>query len=179
MNPKTLPLLILVVGVAAPSGHAVDDSPLVAAARQEQQRRDKLKGTARVVTEREVAGRPVALPENSDETASTTPPDPASAAAVAPEPPAKPEKSAADLRAERRATVLRELDEQRARITELRRQLEPIERELGDVGGYGIGARRAALTQTLEDGRSQIAAAEARVGDLEEEARRLGANVTR
>lgn len=176
MKKTALSLSMLALGMAA-AAQAQDESPLAAAARQEQQRRAKLKGTARVVTERDVAGSPAATSETVGE-ATTAAEAPAGTSETA-GPAAKREKTEDELRAERRAAVLKELEEQRARIVELRRQLEPIETELADVGSYSLGARRASLVRVLEDGRNQVATAEARVAELEEQARRLGVNVAR
>lgn len=175
MIKTTLPLLLLTLALAAPRAQARDESPLAAAARQEQQRRAKLKGTARVVTERDVAGQPAVAPEAGGDAPATA----TAAPGAGDDATAKREKTDDELRAERGVALQRELDDQRARIVELRRQLEPIEAELADVGSYSLGARRAALTRALEDGRSQIAAAEARRTELEEEARRLGVRVAR
>jgi hypothetical protein len=92
---------------------------------------------------------------------------------------AKGEKTEEQARAERRDAIQKQVPEEQKRIALIEKTMADAQRELGDITNYSYGTRRAALQKFLDDGAAELATARQKVGDLEEEARRLGASASR
>lgn len=147
-------------------------------ARRDKAARDgKARPPAKVITEDELRGRmgagtlsQPAATEDSPATAAA----PAGAASVpaAAGPAAPPEKSEDELRAERQAEWRQKLQTARADIATLRARREQIEAALSDPAVPMYGAGRASVANQLEQTKTQLAAAEQNVANLEEEGRR-------
>lgn len=163
---RTLLVLVLVWGVGWP-GVALLDSPLAAAARHEKKRRAKTPDPVKVITNDDL-GPASGVSEAPQEPAADKP------AVALPEGNA----SASDPNA-RRDDIQREINAQVERIKAVRRQVEDAERELADELGPSLGPRRAQNAQLRDDGLRAIAEMEARIAELEADARRLGVSVTR
>jgi len=117
------------------------------------------KGTVIVLAE--PAGEPEAAPDAG--TAGTS---------------SKPEPTEEEKRAQAGAALQKQIDEQAEIIRQARKISEDSERELGDITNYTFGTRRAALMQTVDQAREIMAAAERKIADLEDEARRQGVRVS-
>ena len=91
----------------------------------------------------------------------------------------KAEKTDAQAAAQRREALEKQVAEERKRIALIEKTMADAQRELGDITNFSYGTRRAALQKFLEDGTVELAKARQKVGDLEEEARRLGASASR
>lgn len=173
-------VLALAVAAALPAHTSAGESPLAAAARKEQERRARTKSADKVLT-------------NDDLRGSGSAPSPAGAVAGesgasgdAKRPnDAGPAGEAADAKAEgekkeaRRDAIQREIDAQAGRIRVVRKQVDDIDRELADQLSSSEGPRRAQIAQRREEGTQFIAEAEARIAELQAEARKLGVTVTR
>lgn len=90
----------------------------------------------------------------------------------------KPEPTDEELRAQAGVALQKQIDEQ-ARIIQISRAaIADWERELGDLTNYTFGTRRAALMQSVDEARQEIATAQQKITDLEDQARRQGVRVT-
>ncbi len=165
---RTRVLLVLALAAGC-AGQAWADSPLAAAARQEKKRRAKTPDPVKVITNDDL-GPASGVAATPEESASGGAPN-----AAAPEASGT---SASDLNA-RRDDIQREINAQVERMRVVRQQVADAERELADQLGPSFGPRRAQNAQLRDDGLKAIAEIEARIAELETEARRLGVSVTR
>lgn len=173
-------VFVLAVGTSLPARASAGESPLAAAARKEQERRAKAKGAEKVITNDDlrgssagptpaevVAGEPAAADD------AKRPNDPGSAGEAADA------KAEGEKKEARRDALQREIDAQAGRIRVVRKQVDDIDRELADRLSSSEGPRRAQIAQRREEGTQFIAEAEARIAELQAEARKLGVTVTR
>jgi chromosome segregation ATPase len=171
MKTTVLVVFVLALGVGAP-GPVRADSPLAEAARKEKKRRAQTKAPEKVHTNDDLGpasnvGAPV------EETTADEPGKPAEGQAAAAGD-AKPADNSA-----RQAEIQREINAQVERIKAVRKQVDDAERELADQLAPSYGPRRAQVAQIRDDGQKAIADIEARIAELEAEAKRLGVTVTR
>jgi hypothetical protein len=169
MKKPALFVLVLALG-AGLSGLAWADSPLADAARKEKKRRAATKDPGKVHTNEDLG--PASNVGAAEETPAEDGAKPAEGTAPAAEAKA-PDNSA------RRDEIQREINAQVERIKGVRKQVDDAERELADMLAPSYGPRRAQMAQIRDDGQKAIAEMEARIAELEAEARRLGVTVTR
>lgn len=170
--------LALTLGVVAPAPAGADESPLAAAARKEQERRGKVKGSTNVLTNDDLRGAPAARAADTDEPGAAGDAKPEGTAEKAGDK-ADGAGSADEAKEARRAAIQAEIDAQVGRIRAVRKQIDDINRELADNTVASEGPRRQQVLQQRADGERFIAETEARISDLQDEARKLGVTVTR
>lgn len=170
MKKSALIVLVMILG-AGLAGVAEADSPLADAARKEKKRRATTKDPGKVHTNDDLgpASNVGAPPEEAPAQEGGAKP-----AEAAPAGEAKPADNSA-----RGAEIQREINAQVERINVVRKQVDDAERELADMLAPSYGPRRAQAAQIRDDGQKAIAEIEARIAELEAEARRLGVTVTR
>jgi hypothetical protein len=164
---------------SVPSLLAFQEPSLAELAKQEKKRRKAAAAAAekktRTITEDDLRAGPGATANP----VADAEPGASPAASPAAAPGATPEKTDAELRAEKQAEIQKRVDEQKARMDKVREVMAEAQLELNDLANQTFGGRRAALMKLIDDGNAELAACEARIADLEEEARRAGVRVSR
>jgi hypothetical protein len=87
------------------------------------------------------------------------------------------EKTEEEQRAERQASLQKEIDAERAHIEEIKKDLALRQAELNDLTNYTFGGRRADLIKYVEDAKQAIVTHEGQIEKLMDEARRKGIRV--
>lgn len=178
MKPSRVAVALLALIFGAGSAAAFQEPSLAEIAKQEKKRRKAAAKAAeqptRTITETELkAGPGTAANPVVDAPAE------AGAAAPAASPGASPEKTDDQVRDEKRAEIQKKIDEQKERMDKVRQLMADAQLELNDLSNQTMGGRRAALLKLVDDGNAELAACEARISDLEEQARRAGIPVSR
>jgi hypothetical protein len=156
-------LLDLGLGPAALRGQ-----DLAAAAAKEKERRAGKSG--RVITEEDLAkarrGAPAA--ESGDESASTEGSSATASSSTAAG------KSDSDQRAEREKAWRDRRDQAEKQVTDLTERIQQLEQATGDRRVYQYGPNRARQLQELQEARDQLALAQQKLADIDEEGRQEG-----
>lgn len=182
MKPSRVVVALLALtfgaGSAAPV-FAFQEPSLAELAKQEKKRRKAAAAAAekktRTITEDELR----AGPGSTANPVADAEPGASPAASPAAAPGATPEKTDGELRAEKQADIQKRIDEQKARMDKVKEVMAEAQAELNDLANQTLGGRRASLMKLIDDGNAELAACEARIADLEEEARRAGVRVSR
>lgn len=174
-------LLALTFGAGSvPSVLAFQEPSLAELAKQEKKRRKAAAAAAEkktpTITEDTLRASPGAT---ANPVVDASAAQPGASPAASPSPGATPEKTDEELRAEKQADIQKRVDEQKARMDKVREVMAEAQTELNDLANQTFGGRRAALMKLIDDGNAELAACEARIADLEEEARRAGVRVSR
>jgi hypothetical protein len=181
---RVLALVVCVSFLAAPVRAWQSQPSLGELAEKEKQRRAAAaKKGKKVYTEddlKRAGGKSASFPEGSSatETASAQPGEtkaegqPAAADA-------KPPKTDAELRAERRTELQGKMDAQVKRRGELQKRVDDIQRSLSDPTHNPYGAAHGDNTKLLEDNKQELAKTDQAIADLEDQARRLGISLNR
>jgi hypothetical protein len=88
-------------------------------------------------------------------------------------------KTDEQLRNEKQQQIQSQIEAQRKKLEIIDRVTAQAQGELGDLSNVTYGGRRQALMKAIEDGKAERAKAEQAIADLQEEARRMGASVSR
>jgi hypothetical protein len=178
--PLAAAFLALAVGVASVPVAAQSLGEVAArekAKKEKAAREGRARPPAKVITEDELRGRmgagTLSQPAAEDNVPTATP-APATPAAIPGQPAAAPEKTEDELRAERVAEWRQKLQTARADVATLRARRDQIQAALSDMSGPIYGPNRASIASQLEQTRTQLAATEQTVANLEEEGRRNG-----
>jgi DNA repair exonuclease SbcCD ATPase subunit len=179
MKARTLrPWWAALVAVAAGAAVAGAQS-LGELAAKEQERREKERqkrgGASRVITEDQLRGAGRGTFSNPGSTAVAPSPDPsASPTAQGGEgvKPAAKEKTPDEVRAEQENAWRQRLEAARTEVTQLSERLGRLQQSLNDLSGPIYGSSRATLLSQFETAKADLAAANQKVADLEEEGRR-------
>lgn len=181
MKPSRVAVALLALIFGAGSAAAFQEPSLAEIAKQEKKRRKAAAKAAeqptRTITETELKTAP-------GSTANPVVDAPAEPGAAAPTAspgasPAAAEKTDDQLRDEKRVEIQKKIDEQKERMEKVRKMMDDAQLELNDLANQTVGGRRSALLKLVEDGNTELAACEARISDLEEQARRAGVSVSR
>ena len=159
----------LVFLLAAGSGTALAAAgqSLAELAKKEKERQKKVKDV-KVITEQDLRrGRRATSPVPVQSTA-TSPGSGSSTEAAGGET----EKTADDIREERRVEIQGQIDEERKVIQAVQEAMAQAQLELNDVSNMTYGPRRAKLMKIVEDGQAEVAKLEKKIKDLERQARR-------
>ena len=160
----------LVFLLAAGSGAALAAAgqSLAELAKKEKERQKKLEGSSKVITEQDLRrGRRARSPVPVQSTA-TSPESGSSTEAAGGEA----EKTADDVREERRVEIQGQIDEERKVIQAVQDAMAQAQLELNDLSNMTYGPRRAKLLKIMEDGQAEVAKLEKKIKDLQQQARR-------
>jgi hypothetical protein len=121
---------------------------------------------------------PVAPP--SDAAAAGAAASPAAVASAPPSPsPSPSEKTDAEIREETGKNLQSQVDFYAKHIAAQKAAIEKAQLELNDLTNYTFGGRRKQLADEIEEAQKQVREAEAKIGELEEQARRAGIRISR
>lgn len=178
MKPSRLAVALLALTFGAGSAAAFQEPSLAEIAKQEKKRRKAAAKAAerptRTITEVELK----TAPGTTANPVVDAPGEPGTATPAA-SPGASPEKTDDQVRDEKRVEIQKKIDEQKGRMDKVRQLMADAQAELNDLSNQTMGGRRAALLKLVEDANAELAACEARISDLEEQARRAGVSVSR
>jgi hypothetical protein len=174
-------LTILVVAAAVAFGAIPRPAAAQSLAEIAAKEKERRKGTGgKVITESDLGGASQGTQGLESEASSDSEAEPAAEGASTAEGATKgekggpKEKSEDEKRADRQASLQKELDAERAHIEGIKKDMAAREVELADTSNYLIGGRRTALLKYVEDAKQAIATHEAQVEKLQEQARREG-----
>jgi DNA repair exonuclease SbcCD ATPase subunit len=150
-------------------------------AAKEQERREKERqkrgGASKVITESDLGRGGKGTVSNAGATSGF--PSPEASASPSPAPggteaavPAAKEKTADEIRAERENDWRQRVQRAREEVTQLSDRLNRLQQSLNDLSGPIYGASRTTLLGQFETTKTELAAANQKVADLEEEGRR-------
>ena len=144
--------------------------------------KERRKGTGgKVITEADLhgAGRGASVSESEPAGDAEAPAEGATGSeAAAPGDKAAPkEKTEEEKRADRQAALQKEIDDERAHIEEIKKDMALRQAELNDLTNYTFGGRRADLAKYVEDAQQAIVTHEGQIENLMEQARREGIRV--
>lgn len=125
-----------------------------------------------------VAAAPDATPEPSPAGDAAASPSPAASAPASPSP-SPSEKTDAEIREETSKSLQTQVDFYAKHVAAQKAHIEKAQLELNDLTNYTFGGRRKQLSEEIEEAQRQIQQAEAKIGELEEQARRAGVRVNR
>jgi hypothetical protein len=169
----TVGVLVFLFGASA----AVSAQSLVELAEKEKKRREAVKGSGKVITEKDL-GRRSRTPPPADATEAQTTSSPEAQGTQAQSGEGE-EKSPSELREEKRAEIQRKIDEQVGLIRAVQEVIDETQLELNDLTDLTFGSRRQKLLNLIESSKAEIAGFEQEIANLEEEARRAGVRVSR
>ncbi|MCM2254052.1 MAG: hypothetical protein NDJ94_00135 [Vicinamibacteria bacterium] len=178
MKPSRVAVALLALIFGAGTAAAFQEPSLAEIAKQEKKRRKAAAKAAeqptRTITEAELK----AAPGTTANPVVDAPAEPGTATPGA-SPGASPEKTDDQLRDEKRVEIQKKIDEQKERMAKVRKMMDDAQLELNDLSNQTMGGRRTALLKLVDDGTAELAACEARISELEEQARRAGVPVSR
>jgi len=159
--------LVFLLAAGPGTGLAVAGQSLAELAKKEKERQKKVKD-AKVITSQDLRRgrreRPAAPAESTPASAESG----SSTEAAGGEP----EKTADQIREERRVEIQGQIDEERKVIQAVQDAMAQAQLELNDMSNMTFGPRRAKLLKIVEDGQAEVAKLEKKIKDLQQQARR-------
>ena len=173
VRPSLFALAALAVGATVAGAQSLGELAAKEKARQEKERQ-KRGGASKVITENDLGGRSGGTLSNAGATSGEASP------AASPSPGAAQggggsegrEKTADEVQAERENDWRGRMGQARAEVTQLTEKADRIQRYLNDLTANIYTSSRTAVLQELDATKAQLAAAQQKVADLEEEGRR-------
>jgi hypothetical protein len=175
LRPSLFALAALAVSAAVAGAQSLGELAAKEKERQEKERQ-KRGGASKVITESDLGGRSGGTFSNAGSTAATaTPaasPSPAAAGAEAAKPAEAREKTPDEIRAEQENAWRQRLTQARTEVTQLNERLGRLQQSLNDLTANLYTSSRTTVLQQFETTKTELAAAQQKVTDLEEEGRR-------
>jgi hypothetical protein len=172
VRPSLFVLAALAVSAAVAGAQSLGELAAKEKERQEKERQ-KRGGASKVITENDLGGRKGGTLSNAGATAGESAPaaSPSPGAAGAKPAEAK-EKTPDEIRAEQENDWRQRTGRARDEVTQLTDKVNRIQQTLNDLTANLYSSSRTAVLQQLETTKTELAAAQQKVADLEEEGRR-------
>ncbi len=160
----------LVFLLAAGPGFALSAAgqSLAELAKKEKERQKKAEGSAKVITAKDLRRGRRARPAVPSQTTATSTESASSTEGGSSEP----EKTADEIRAERGVEIQGQIDEERKVIKAVQDAMAQAQLELNDISNMTYGPRRQKLMNVVEEGQAEITKLQAKIKDLQQQARR-------
>src|SRR5262249_2087941 len=162
---------VLAVGGASPTGQSLAG---VAAKERERQEREKKKagGPAKVITEDDLRGRGAGTYSQPAATGTTASPAPGASPSSGASPGGEKPKTDEQIRAEQEKAWRDNLQKAQEDVTRISGAIDRLQGDLNDLTGTLYGASRTTLLNRMDQAKKELAAAQQKVADLQEEGRR-------
>src|SRR5262245_20944343 len=174
-RPWCMALLALAASAAVAGAQSLGELAAKEKERQEKERQ-KRGGASKVITEGDLGARGRGTVSNAGATAElpsaepSASPSPGAGGAAASGAPK--EKTPDEIRAEEQSAWRGRLDAARKDVSDLTDRLNRLQQNLNDLSGSLYGTQRATMLSQFETTKTELAAANQKVADLEEEGRR-------
>jgi hypothetical protein len=174
VRPSLFALAALAVSAAVAGAQSLGELAAKERERQEKERQ-KRGGASKVITESDLGGRSRGTLSNAGSTAA----EPSPAASPSPaaggegaKPAEAKEKTPDEIQAEKQAEWRQRLTGAQTEVTQLSERLGRLQTSLNDLSANLYSSSRTAVIQQFEATKAELAAAQQKVADLEEEGRR-------
>jgi peptidoglycan hydrolase CwlO-like protein len=172
MRTSVLTAVALALGATVAFSQSLAE---IAAKEKERQEKEKKKagGAAKVITEEDLRGRGAGTYSQPGATGgATTPGSPAASPSPGASPGAEKPKTEEEVRAEQEKAWHESLQKAQEDVTRLSGAIDRMQADLNDLTGNIYGSGRTGLLNRMDQAKKDLATAQQRVTDLQEEGRR-------